>query len=62
MAKNTNDGHRVGAVKERSQVYNEKTGMYVKRDTSTGKFVSSSTNKYKGVEMEKHEKQPVVKK
>ena len=53
MAKNTKEGHRVGAVKERSQVFNEKTGQYVKRDTTTGKFVSSSTNKYKGIEMEK---------
>ena len=58
MAKNTKEGHRVGAVKERTQVFNEKTGQYIKRDTTTGKFISSSTNKYKGVEIEK----PVVKK
>jgi hypothetical protein len=58
MAKNTKEGHRIGAVKERSQVYNEKTDQYIKRDTKTGKFVSSSSNKYKGIEMEK----PVLKK
>lgn len=58
MAKNTKEGHRIGAVKERSQIFNEKTGQYVKRDTTTGKFISSSSNKYKGVETEK----PVIKK
>ena len=39
MAKNLpkGPGHR-GAVKERSQVKNPKTGRYVKRDRSTGRF------------------------
>jgi hypothetical protein len=54
MARNTNDGHRVGAIKERSQVYNSKTEQYVKRDTTTGKFVAASTNKFKGVKEEKN--------
>jgi hypothetical protein len=58
MAKNTKEGHRIGAVKERSQVYNEKTDQYIKRDTKTGKFISASDKKYKGVEMEK----PIMKK
>lgn len=53
MAGNTNNGHRVGAVKERSQVYNPKTEQYVKRDTTTGRFISASNNKYKGVKDEK---------
>ena len=61
MAKNTKEGHRIGAVKERSQVYNNKTDQYIKRDTTTGKFVSSSSNKYKGIELEKCQK-TVVKK
>jgi hypothetical protein len=53
MAKNTGSNTRVGAVKDRSQVYNEKTGQYVKRDATTGKFISASDNKYKGVKIEK---------
>lgn len=53
MAGNTNNGHRVGAVKERSQVFNPKTNQYVKRDTTTGQFISASKNKYKGVKDEK---------
>jgi hypothetical protein len=53
MGKNTKEGHRVGAVKERTQVYNPKTEQYVKRDTKTGKFISASDNKYKGVTEEK---------
>ena len=55
MAKNTKEGHRVGAVKERSQVYNPKTEQYIKRDATTGKFLSASDKKYKGVMMEKEE-------
>lgn len=53
MGKNTNEGHRKGAVKERSQVYNPKTEQYIKRDTQTGRFMSTSDNKYKGVKEEK---------
>jgi hypothetical protein len=53
MGKNTSEGHRIGAVKERSQTYNPKTEQYIKRDTKTGRFVSSSDNKYKGVVLEK---------
>ena len=60
MAKNTKEGHRIGAVKDRSQTYNEKTGQYVKRDTSTGKFLSASENMYKGIKMEKVKKEEVV--
>ncbi len=54
MAGNTNQGHRKGAVKERSQVFNPKTEQYIKRDTKTGKFISASNNKYKGIKEEKH--------
>lgn len=32
MAKNTGEGHRIGTVKNRTQVKNEKTGKYVKRN------------------------------
>ena len=33
------DGHRNGAVKERSQTYNPKTQTWTKRDANTGKFM-----------------------
>lgn len=49
------DGHRNGAVKSRSQVFNDKTGKFVKRDTSTGRFmdVKSDNKPFKGVRKEK---------
>lgn len=53
MGANTNEGYRVGAVKDRSQIYNPLTQKYVKRDTTTGKFLSSSDTKYKGIKLEK---------
>ena len=49
MAKNTNDGYRIGAVNDRSQIFNPKNNTYVKRDAKTGQFISASKNKYKGV-------------
>ena len=55
MAKNTGAGHRQGAVTGRSQTYNPKTDSYVKRDTSTGKFIdqkTSSNTPFKGVTKE----------
>ena len=33
------DGHRNGAVRQRSQTYNPKTEPWVKRDTNTGRFM-----------------------
>ncbi|MFD0762219.1 hypothetical protein ACFQZW_09005 [Lutibacter aestuarii] len=57
MAKNkpVGDNARKGAVKQRSQVLNTKTNLYVKRDTETGKFmdVKTSGGKFKGVRKEK---------
>lgn len=57
MAKNgiPGDGHRNGAVKGRSQTYNPKTEQYVKRDTSTGRFmdVKQDGTPFKGVRKEK---------
>lgn len=50
------DSSRNGAVKNRSQVQNPKTGLWVKRDSETGKFldVKTSTDKpFKGVRKEK---------
>lgn len=58
MAKNKpiGDNSRVGAVKRRSQTYNPKTDSWVKRDTSTGRFMdnkTSSNKPFKGVRKEK---------
>ena len=57
MAKNhpVGDGHRIGAVKGRSQTYNPVTRQFVKRDTETGRFmdVKQDGTKFKGVRLEK---------
>ena len=49
------DGHRIGAVRQRSQTYNPRTGQWVKRDTNTGRFqdVKQDGNPFKGVRKEK---------
>lgn len=54
MAKNTDKDYRNGAVKNRSQCYNEKTNMFVKRDASTGRFLSAKEIPYKGIRKEKN--------
>ncbi|WP_264564697.1 hypothetical protein [Flavobacterium sp. N3904] len=57
MAKNgkPGDGHRNGAVKERSQTYNPTTEQWVKRDANTGRFmdVKQDGSPFKGVRKEK---------
>ena len=57
MAKNgkVGDGHRNGAVKERSQTYNPKTEQWVKRDADSGRFmdVKQDGTPFKGVTKEK---------
>lgn len=56
MAKNPpkGDGHRIGAVKDRSQVYNPQNDKWVKRDSETGKFmdVKQDGKPFKGVRKE----------
>jgi hypothetical protein len=56
MAKNNppGDGHRIGAVRERSQ-NTTPSGHYVKRDTQTGRFMDVKSDKtpFKGVRREK---------
>ncbi len=49
------DGHRNGAVRDRSQTYNPVTEQWVKRDTETGKFmdVKKDGEPFKGVTKEK---------
>lgn len=51
----TGDGHRKGAVRERSQVYNPTTEQWVKRDSNTGRFmdVKQDGGPFKGVRKEK---------
>lgn len=51
MAKNTGRGHRVGAVKGRSEFKVGKT--WFKRDNATGRIVNGSKNQHKGVRNEK---------
>lgn len=50
------DNARVGAVRGRSQSYNPSTGLWLKRDTQTGKFMdvkTSGNTQFKGVRKEK---------
>ena len=49
MGINTGNQSRIGAVKNRVQHYNAKTRKYVKRDTTTGKFMSNKETPFKGV-------------
>ena len=49
------DGHRNGAVRDRSQVQNPKTGIWTKRDANTGRFMDGKKDgtPFKGVRKEK---------
>jgi hypothetical protein len=49
------DGHRQGAVRDRSQVYNPKTEDWTKRDTGTGRFIDRKADDkpFKGVRRER---------
>jgi hypothetical protein len=51
VAKNTGEGSRKGAVKERVQALNPVTKRYVKIDTSTGRIVDhkKTAGPYKGI-------------
>lgn len=57
MAKNNpvGDNARKGAVKDRSQFQNSNNGLWVKRDTETGRFmdVKQYGTMWKGVRKEK---------
>jgi len=57
MAKNKpyGDDHRVGQVKERSQVFNPQKQIWIKRDTGTGQFMDQKSDgkPFKGVRKEK---------
>ncbi len=49
------DGHRNGAVRDRSQTHNPKTDQWVKRDANDGRFmdVKKDGTPFKGVRKEK---------
>lgn len=53
MAKNapTGDGHRIGAVKERVQVYNPHNNRWTKIDTANNRFMDQKADgtPFKGV-------------
>lgn len=51
MAKNTGKGHRIGAVKGRSEFKNK--GIWFKPDTSTGRIINGSPKQHKGFRNEK---------
>jgi hypothetical protein len=49
------DGHRNGAVRDRSQVHNSKIDRWVKRDSDTGRFMDQKedASRFKGVRRER---------
>ena len=49
------DGHRNGAVRQRSQTHNPRNNHWVKRDTDTGRFIDQKADDkpFKGVRKEK---------
>lgn len=53
MAKNTGKDYRIGQIRDRSQFENPVTGQHLKRDTTTGRIIDASDNKFKGVRKEK---------
>ena len=48
MAKNTGEGYRRGAVRNRSE-FQHPNGTFIKRDTRTGRFLNVSAKPHKGV-------------
>lgn len=54
MAKNTGKGTRIGSVKNETQLENEITGTWTKRDHTDGKFtdVKEDEKPFKGVAKE----------
>jgi hypothetical protein len=58
MGQNTGKGYRKGPVSNRTQIYNPKTGQFVKRDAD-GKFMASKDTPFKNVRKEKSAKDAV---
>jgi hypothetical protein len=44
MATNPPKRHRLGAVRDRSQIQNPVTGKWTKRDTETGQFIDQKAD------------------
>ena len=57
MAKNTNNGSRIGVITNRTQTYNPKTKQYIKRNTENGQFISTKATPFKSVRKEINAKQ-----
>ena len=58
MGKNTGNGTRIGIIGGRTQVYNDKTDCYVKRDTETGRFIGvKKATPFKDIKRENLEKE-----
>ena len=55
MAKNTGTGGRTGVIANRTQTYNPKTGLYVKKDES-GKFMKTKETPFKNVRRDEQAK------
>jgi len=54
MATNTGEGYRKGSVKNRTQLYNPQTDIFIKRDAETGRFMDGKKGEpFKGVAKEK---------
>lgn len=49
------DGHRNGAVRNRSQVHNPVNNRWIERDLSTGRFINQKADDkpFKGIRKEK---------
>lgn len=49
------DGHRNGAVRQRSQTYNPQSQRWTKRDSTTGRFMDQKADgkPFKGVRRER---------
>jgi hypothetical protein len=50
VARNTGKGHRIGAVKGRSEF--KRNGIWFKRDAATGRILNGSKDQHKGVRNE----------
>lgn len=59
MAKNTGEGYRQGAVKDRTQTENPQTGDWTKRNREDGEFMDGKADgePFKGVAKEPDKRQ-----
>ena len=57
MGRNTGNGSRIGVTGNRSQTYNSTTDKFIKRDTTTGRFISCKDTPYKSIRRDEKAKQ-----